>query len=343
MEGAEPGGITVFGGGGWGTALAVHLSGRGQKVALWVREPDVAEEMSRDRVNGRFLPGVHLPDGIRVINDLAEAAGLGSRMVVIAVPTHGIRGVLEKIGRKRRDDLVAVSVAKGFEVETLKRPSEVVSEVLGLDPGSVCVLSGPSHAEEVGRTVPTAIVAASTNPKTAIRVQEAFFSPRFRVYTHTDTLGVELGGALKNVIAVACGIGDGLGFGDNTRAVLMTRGLAEMTRLGMAMGAKRETFQGLAGLGDLIVTCGSELSRNRALGKRIGRGEKLSDILAGMTQVAEGVRASQAAVKLATSRKVSMPISQQVYAVLFEGRPVLEALDGLLSRGMRPEEDGEAR
>ena len=342
MTTGKMGRIAVIGGGGWGTALAVHLAKKGGDVSIWVREPEVAEQIGRDRENKQFLPGVPIPNVVRVTTDLEKALVGAPAIVVMAVPTHGIRGVLGRMSGLVKN-AVFVSVAKGFEVETLKRPSEVIGELTGTDSGQICIISGPSHAEEVGRGVPTAVVAACSSQETADTVQKAFFSPRFRVYTHSDTLGVELGGALKNIIAIACGIGDGLGFGDNTRAMLMTRGLAEMTRLGIALGARRETFQGLAGLGDLIVTCGSELSRNRKLGIRIGRGESLDNILSGMKQVAEGVKACQGAFKLAKDRDVVMPITQQLHGILFEGRQPQTALEGLLSREMRSEEEGGLR
>jgi len=338
---AQPGTpISVIGGGGWGTAIAAHLARKGALVSLWVREDEVAEQIRSGRVNTQFLPGVNIPASVEVIRDLKGAITAGTGFVVMAVPTHGMRGVLETIRKMAGPGTVFVSVAKGFEMETLKRPSELIHEVGGVPREKICVLSGPSHAEEVGREVPTAVVASSSDRGTADAVQTAFFSPRFRVYTNSDPLGVELGGALKNVIAIACGVSDGLKFGDNTKAALMTRGLAEITRLGVALGAKRETLWGLAGLGDLIVTCASELSRNRGLGLRIGRGEKPADILSGMKQVAEGVKACHGAMALAREKNVTMPITSQVYGMLFENRAPLEALEGLLSRGMRSEEEG---
>jgi len=332
--------IAVVGGGGWGTAIAVHLAQKGQKVSLWVREDEVAEQILRDRINNQFLPGVRMPDSIEVVRDLPSIINAEIKFVIMAVPTHGIRNVLDIIKGKAGPKSVFVSVAKGFEMDTLKRPSELINEVGKISLEKICVLSGPSHAEEVGRGVPTAVVAASLDRETSEETQKLFFSPRFRVYTNTDPLGVEIGGALKNVIAIACGVSDGLKFGDNTKAALMTRGLAEITRLGVALGAKRETLWGLAGLGDLIVTCASELSRNRGLGLRIGRGEKPSVILSGMKQVAEGVKACHGAIALSKIRNITMPISQQVYGMLFQDLAPMEALEGLLSRGMRSEEEG---
>lgn len=340
MSGQSAGHIAVIGGGGWGTALAVHLARRGNPVSLWVREKEVEEQILRERINTQFLPGVTIPESVEVTGETGNVIRPDTGFVVMAVPTHGMREVLEKIRGKAGPHAVFVSVAKGFEMETLKRPSEIINEVVGISSDKICVLSGPSHAEEVGREVPTAIVASSIDRKTADAVQNAFFSPRFRVYTNSDPLGVELGGALKNVIAIACGISDGLKFGDNTKAALMTRGLAEITRLGTALGAKRETLWGLAGLGDLIVTCASQFSRNRGLGFRIGSGEKPSEILSSMKQVAEGVKACHGAVALSRGRNVRMPITLEVYGMLFEDRPPMKALEGLLSRGMRSEEEG---
>ncbi len=331
--------VAVIGAGGWGTALASHLGRKGIQVFLWAREPEVVETITAKRENIQFLPGVNIPSSVTPTSDLGQALASSERYVVMAVPTHGMRGVLQNLRQLGATKHVVISVAKGFEVDTLMRPSQVIQQALDMPPESICVLSGPSHAEEVGREVPTAVVAASANVSLAAEIQQLFFSGRFRVYSHSDLAGVEYGGALKNVIAVACGVGDGLGFGDNTRAALVTRGLAEMTRLGCALGAKRETFWGLAGLGDLLVTCTSDLSRNRKVGRRIGAGERLDDILAGMVQVAEGIRACRAAVNLAASAGVVMPITQQLHAILFENRSPSQAMDELLSRNMRSEEE----
>ena len=332
--------ITVVGGGGWGTALAVHLAKKGYSVDLWVREPEVAAEIAERRTNSRFLPGVAIPPNVTADSDLGRVAKKEPCLIVMAVPTHGLRSVaVEMRGHFRYPLPVVVNVAKGLEVGSGMLPTAVLEEALGIAASGLCVLSGPSHAEEVGRGVPTAVVAASKRVEVAEKVQSVFFSPRFRVYSHDDVLGVELGGALKNIIAIACGIGDGIGFGDNTRAALMTRGLAEITRLGCALGARRETFWGLAGLGDLIVTCTSDLSRNRSLGKRIGQGESMQSIVSGMSQVAEGVRACQAAWQIARERGVAMPITEQAHGVLFENKSPSAALQDLLLREPRPEED----
>lgn len=329
--------VAVVGAGGWGTALSMVLAWKGTDVLLWAREPEVVDAISRHRENRLFLPGVEVPPNVTVTGDLSGIAGHAN--VVMAVPSHGLRDVASRLSGCAKAGTVFTSVTKGFEVGTGLRPSEIIRQVLDVSEEAVCVLSGPSHAEEVSRGVPTAVVAASAGAATAARVQKLFFAPRFRVYTHTDPLGVELGGALKNIIAIACGIGAGLGFGDNTQAALVTRGLAEITRLGCALGARRETFGGLAGLGDLVVTCTSRHSRNRRLGARLGAGETLDGILQGMADVAEGVRACQAAVGLARQRGVPMPITEEVHGVLFEGRRPAEALASLLSREARSEEE----
>jgi len=334
-----PARVTVVGAGGWGTALAVLLAGKGIPVTLWARRREIADQLARDRQNLRLLPGVVIPDLVEMTADPAAISGGPRQAIVLAVPTKGLRPACAMLGRWRESGAVLVSTVKGLEAGTQAFPSAVLAEALGARAAEIAVLSGPSHAEEVGRSMPTAVVAASAEPATAARVQQLFHTPVFRVYRATDVTGVEVAGALKNVIAIACGIAEGLGFGDNSRAALITRGLAEMTRLGMALGGRRETFQGLAGLGDLVVTCTSPLSRNRALGVRTGRGEKLADILSGMQQVAEGVEACRAAHALATARGIPMPITAQTHAVLFEDRPARQALEGLLAREPRSEEE----
>ena len=332
--------VVVIGAGGWGTALAVVLARKGLPVTVWALEPEVRKQVESSRENSSFLPGVPLPAGVSVTGSMADALATPARAIVMAVPTNHIRSVAPQLAAWRGCSSLVVSVAKGLETSTGLRPSEIISKAMGVGPDSLCVLSGPSHAEEVGRDLPTAVVAASASESTAKRAQMLFFSPRFRVYTNTDMVGVEIAAALKNVIAVACGISDGLGFGDNTRAALITRGLAEITRLGVELGGSRETFWGLAGVGDLVVTCTSKFSRNRGLGQRIGAGESLAAIQAGMKQVAEGVHAARAAQTMARSRSVSMPITEQVCAVLFDGKPAAAAMADLLAREMRSEQDG---
>lgn len=334
-----PARVAIVGAGGWGTALAVVLARRGHRVLLWARRPEIAEEIQRSRENSRLLPGVVLPEHIEVTSDLGRICAQRCSAMVLAVPTHGLRAVARQLNDWRNATSVLVSVVKGLESATTLRPSQVLHEVLHAAEHELCILSGPSHAEEVGREIPTAVVAASASPQCAQAVQQLFFTPRFRVYTHSDPLGVEWCGALKNIIAIACGIGTGLGFGDNTQAALMTRGLTEIARLGCALGARRETFGGLAGLGDLIVTCTSAHSRNRGLGLRIGKGEPLPRILGGIAHVVEGVEAARAAWKLAKERNIAMPITEQVHAVLFDGKPPSAGLHELLSREARSEEE----
>ncbi|HID11774.1 MAG TPA: NAD(P)H-dependent glycerol-3-phosphate dehydrogenase [Candidatus Latescibacteria bacterium] len=330
--------IAIVGAGGWGTALSVLLAWRGHEVYLWQREKDLAEEARSIRENRVFLPGVLIPERVKISWDMADAV-LDARMWVFAVPSQYMRSVARKVreiseGRGK----VVVSVAKGIEEGSLKRMSEVLLEELpGATPETLAVLSGPSHAEEVGRGMPTSVVVASKSQQTARAVQEAFFCPRFRVYTSDDVVGVELGGALKNVIAIAVGICDGLGLGDNARGALMARGLAEITRLGVAMGAQPQTFAGLSGVGDLIATCISRHSRNRYVGEQIGRGQKLEEVLGKMVMVAEGVRTTSAVRELAGRYGVEMPIAEKVYQVLFEGCDPKRAVEELMLRQPRPE------
>jgi glycerol-3-phosphate dehydrogenase (NAD(P)+) len=326
----------VIGGGAWGTALADLLARNGGSVRLWAREPDVVASIATARENARFLTGVRLSDGIRPTGDIGEAVA-GAELVVCAVPSEHLRTMVRALaGGIGRDTVVAVAT-KGIEPETLRLMTEVVAdEVPG---GAVVALSGPSFAAEVAARQPTAVVAAATDEAAAAVVQRAFASRQFRVYTHDDVIGVELGGALKNVMAVASGISDGLGLGFNSRAALITRGLAEMTRLGVALGAQAATFAGLAGLGDLVLTCTGPLSRNRSLGVEIGQGATLADALATRETVAEGVVTARSAWALAERAGVDMPIVRAVNRVLYEGRPAREAIAELMERELRAELD----
>jgi glycerol-3-phosphate dehydrogenase (NAD(P)+) len=326
----------VIGGGAWGTALADLLARNGGSVRLWAREPDVVASIATARENARFLTGVRLSDGIRPTGDIGEAVA-GAELVVCAVPSEHLRTMVRALaGGIGRDTVVAVAT-KGIEPETLRLMTEVVAdEVPG---GAVVALSGPSFAAEVAARQPTAVVAAATDEAAAGVVQRAFASRQFRVYTHDDVIGVELGGALKNVMAVASGISDGLGLGFNSRAALITRGLAEMTRLGVALGAQAATFAGLAGLGDLVLTCTGPLSRNRSLGVEIGQGATLADALATRETVAEGVVTARSAWALAERAGVDMPIVRAVNRVLYEGRPAREAIAELMERELRAELD----
>jgi len=333
--------IGVIGGGGWGTALSIVLESRGHAVRLWVYEADLAEQMGRSRVNERFLPEVKIPDAIQITSSLAEAAA-EAEMVLFVTPSHALRSTATKLGEEAKESLKRVEwvtvATKGLEGKTLLRMSEVLAETLpkGLNE-RIVVLAGPSHAEEVARRVPTLIVAASENAPLAAKAQEAFATEWLRIYSNDDLIGVEIGVALKNVIAIAAGIADGLGFGDSTKAALLTRGLAEISRLGEVLGARRETFAGLAGMGDLIATATSRHSRNRRLGEAIGRGATLAEALASSPMVVEGVATSEAAVGLGQRHGVELPIVEQVYAILYEGKSARTALRELLNRDLKAE------
>lgn len=327
---------TVLGLGGWGTALALILHQKGASVSLWGHDAAYAGEVGRSRDNRKYLPGVPIPEAVAVSSSpptLREAD-----LIVLAVPTQHIRAVLESLKSAWPvPSPPVVSAAKGIENGTLLTPTGIVREVLG--GVSVAVLSGPSHAEEVARGKPASVVAASEDEGLARRVQDAFMGDRFRVYTSRDVTGVELGGAVKNVIAIAAGICDGLQLGDNTKAALLTRGLVEMARYGAAHGADPMTLFGLAGLGDLITTCFSPYGRNLSVGRRIGTGERLDAILKGMVQVAEGVWTTRSLRQVALRRAVEMPITEAIHAVLFEGKPPREAVHDLMRREAKGEMD----
>lgn len=329
-----PGPVAVVGDGGWGTALALVLHGNGIPVRLWSRDAAYAAEMRATGANPRFLPGIPLPPGLHVTADAAEALD-DAWLAVSAVPTQHVRATWTTLAPALPRTTAVLSVSKGIEVGTLASPSVILREVLGRR--ALAVLSGPSHAEEVARGLPTTVVVASRNRDLARRAQSAFAADRFRVYTRTDVVGVEFAGAAKNVVALAAGIGDGIGIGDNGKAALITRGAAEIARLGTRLGGQRSTFHGLAGIGDLIVTCASSHGRNRAVGERIGRGETLADVLASMTMVAEGVPTTRSLVALARRRRVEMPIAEAVHGILFDDVPPLTALTELMRRALRDE------
>ncbi len=328
--------ITILGDGGWGTALSKILAENGHAVTVWGAFPDYLEELAKMRINHKFLPGVKLPTSIGYEPDMGKAVA-EAEMVVLATPTQFLRGVLNTFHpyfQVRRHLLV--NVAKGIEDKTLKRIGEITSEILG--PSAYAVLSGPSHAEEAARGVPTAVVAASAEPALAKTVCEAFMNRSFRVYTANDVIGVELGGALKNVIALAAGIIDGMELGDNPKAALLTRGIAEMGRLGRKLGGNPETFAGLSGIGDLIVTCSSRHSRNRHVGEELGRGRKLAEIIAAMQMsVAEGVKSAPGAKMLAERNNVQTPIIDQIYEVLYNDKSPEAAIDDLMQRDPKSE------
>lgn len=323
--------ITVVGSGGWGTALAIHLCKNGHEVTLWSHNPEKAASMTSTRVNP-MLPGAILPPELVCSGDPASVRGRD--MVVLASPSFPFRGVCQTIAPHLDRQSLLVSVTKGIEPETLLRMSQVAGEVTG---HTVAVLSGPSHAEEVARGIPTGCVAACGDKAAAELVQDAFMSDRFRVYVNPDVVGVELGGALKNVIALCAGISDGLGFGDNTKAMLMTRGLTETARLGLALGARRETFTGLAGVGDLIVTCTSMHSRNHRAGILIGQGVEPQEAVKQIGAVVEGFYAAKTALELAHKHGVEMPITEAAYAVLYEGMAPAEAMRQLMARDRKQE------
>ena len=335
--------VAVIGAGGWGTALSITAARAGCEVRLWSRNAAVAEEVNALRVNSAYLEGQAVPEGVRATCDAAEALR-GAELVVLAAPSHATRGILEGLRGQFEPGAVVVSATKGVEDETGRRMSEVVAEVLGRQSASrfVC-LSGPSFAQEVAAGRPTAVVAASADEELGRRVQSALSAQNFRVYTNPDVVGTELGGASKNVMALAAGMVAGLGLGTNSVAALVTRGLAEMTRLALAEGARPETLMGLAGLGDLVLTCTGSLSRNRHVGHELGRGRALADVLAGMREVAEGVRTTRAVRLLAARRGVELPITEEVHAVLYEGKAARDAVESLMARPLKDEFAGDER
>ena len=326
--------ISVLGSGSWGLALALLLHNNGHEVLLWSARPENARKLREKRENPDRLPGVRLPDEIDVLTDM-ERALKDVDVTVLAVASPYIRSTAHKMAPFVCKDQKIVNVAKGIEEKTLKTLSEVIEEEI--PQGNVAVLSGPSHAEEVGRGLPTTCVISAHSQETAEYLQSIFMSPVFRVYTTPDILGVELGGALKNVIALAAGTADGLGYGDNTKAALITRGITEIGRLGKKMGAQMETFYGLSGIGDLIVTCASKHSRNRKAGYLIGQGYTMEEAMKEVQMVVEGVYSTKAAVKLAQKYEVQMPIIEQVNAVLFEGKSAAEAVKELMLRDGKTE------
>lgn len=331
----EKGGrIAVIGDGGWGTTLAILLRKKGYKVGVWGPFADYLELLDKKRENPKFLPAVKIPSGISFSTDIRRVIE-GACLIVLAVPSHFLRSVLIKIKNQDLSPIPVLSAAKGIENETLMPMSEVIKDVLGIS--RLAVLSGPTISYEVARGIPTTCVVSSEDSALAQEVQDVFMSERFRVYTSSDVVGVELAGALKNVIAIACGISDGLGFGANTKAALLTRGLVEIARLGTAMGARPETFAGLSGLGDLVTTCVSPHGRNRWVGEQIGRGKKLKGILAKMEMVAEGVRTTKSAFILAQRHKVEMPITAEIFAVLYKDKDPLLAVNDLMLREKKAE------
>ncbi len=327
--------VAVLGAGGWGTALAVHLARAGHEARLWARDPALASDMQGRRANAVYLPNVVFPQRLRVTADLEDALG-GADFVVSAVPSHGTRQILRRVAPLLRERMTVVSATKGLEQDTLLRMSEVIEQELG-SRVHVAVLSGPSFAAEVARQLPTAVSVASRDPAVVEQVQADFRAPYFRLYGTCDVVGVEIGGALKNVIAIAAGVAEGLSLGHNALAGLITRGLAEITRLACAEGAQRETLAGLTGLGDLVLTCTGSLSRNRHVGIELARGRSLHDVLSSMKMVAEGVRTTEAALARGTRHGVELPITAQVAQLLGARKDARTALDELMLRPQRAE------
>ncbi|MEA4962017.1 NAD(P)H-dependent glycerol-3-phosphate dehydrogenase [Lutispora sp.] len=321
--------VSVIGSGSWGTANAISLAGKGLSVKLWVRNKELLETINEKRENITYLPDVLLPDRIQISNDL-EYCCRESDIIVLGTPSHAVREMVHNIRSYLNKEQVIVNLAKGIENDTLCRMSEVIEEYLPDNP--VAVLSGPNHAEEVARNIPSATVVSSKYKRVAEFIQETFMTPRFRVYTNPDIVGVELGGALKNVIALGAGISDGLGFGDNTKTALMTRGIVEIARLGVAMGARQNTFNGLSGAGDLIVTCTSMHSRNRRAGIAIGQGKTLEEVLSSTKMVIEGVRTTKSAYQLSKKIGIEMPITEEIYGVLFDDYEVRNSVINLMTR-----------
>jgi len=328
--------VTILGAGSWGTALAVAAARNGHAVVLWGRNEETMKSIQKTRENAYYLPGIHLPPNVEATADLEKALEK-AEVVFLVVPSSQIRSLCRQIKPYLKNGQYIINTAKGIEVETLKRLSEVIAEELAGLEYKFAYLSGPSHAEEVGRSLPTAIVASSKDPAAAAFVQDLMMSHDFRVYTNTDLLGVEISAALKNVIAMAIGIADGLGFGDNTMAALMTRGLAEVSRLGITAGAQPATFAGLAGIGDMIVTCTSKHSRNRKAGYLLGQGKELKEVVKEVGMVVEGIRATEAAKALSEKYDVEMPISRQMYEILFENKSAKEAVTYLMTRSKKDE------
>lgn len=324
--------IAVIGDGGWGTTVAILLANKGYDVTLWGAFPDYIALLKKERVNHKFLPGVKIPEKVSLTSDVRDIDK--DAMAVIAVPSKHLRQTIK--GFEGRIGKRAVSLTKGIEEGTLKRPSEIISEVLGCS--EITALSGPTISFEVARSLPTTAVAASESGAFAAEVQNIFTTPNFRAYTTADITGVELGGALKNIIAIAAGISDGMGLGVNAKAALLTRGLAEIIRLGLSLGARKETFFGLSGLGDLATTCMSSHSRNRWLGEEIGKGRKLKDVLKETEMVVEGVTTAASAYELSRKAGVEMPITEKIYELLYYDKKPKDAVRELMTRSLKPEE-----
>lgn len=326
--------VTFLGAGSFGTALSTLLGKNGCNVKLWDRNPSIVENININRENSKYLPNIKIPSNVKAYENIEEAL-VNSNFIVLAVPSHIIRTICKQIKKFVLKEQTIVCIAKGIEEESLKILSQVIEEELPQN--AVVMLSGPSHAEEVALDIPTVVVAASKHKKNAKLVQDLFMSSTFRVYTNSDLIGVEIGGAVKNIIALASGISDGIGFGDNTKAALMTRGMNEIIRIGTKLGGKKETFSGLTGIGDLIVTCTSMHSRNRRAGILIGQGIPIDEATNKIGMIVEGIRACKAFYKLKEKIGVSMPITDMLYKVLFEGKNPKEGVFELMSRDKKDE------
>jgi glycerol-3-phosphate dehydrogenase (NAD(P)+) len=331
--------IALLGAGSWGTTLAVLLANKNYQVRLWAHRPEFAALLQKERENRRYLKGVVFPENLQVVDNLPDLVSW-SRMIVTAVPSQAVRETVSGFSSSNLDGKILVNVAKGIELGSGKRMSEVLLEALpGLMSDQVAALYGPSHAEEVAKEQPTTVVASSSSLATAEKVQEVFHTSRFRVYVNTDIVGVEIAGSVKNIIAIAAGISDGIGFGDNAKAAIITRGLAEISRLCTRLGGDPMTISGLSGIGDLVVTCLSRHSRNRYVGEEIGKGRSLDDVISHMNMVAEGVLTSRSVYDLSRTLGVEMPITQAVYEMLFEKKPVEQATLDLMTRDPKAERD----
>ena len=326
--------ISIIGDGGWGTTLAIHLSRKKYPVTLWGAFEENIAQSAKSRENKKFLPGIKIPAQVRLTSDIDKAV-LFADLIVLSVPSEYLTGTLSKIQNTSYKGKIFVSVVKGIQPVTFKRMSEVIHEYLPKVP--LVVLSGPTIAGEVAQGIPTTAVAACKDHHLAVVIQKVFNSDSFRIYTNTDVIGVEFGGSVKNVIALACGICDGLKLGTNAKAAVLTRGLTEISRLGMALGARRETFYGLTGLGDLVTTCFSPNSRNRTVGEALGQGRKIKDVLGGMNAVAEGVVTAKAVYHLARKKKITIPIVTEVYKIIFENKPASKAMKDLMGRSLKSE------
>ncbi len=327
--------IAIIGDGGWGTALSIALFKKGLSVSLWGFFKSYVEEVAKSRENVKFLKGIKIPNGIN-ITPLLDKALDGANAVILAIPSKYFRSVLQQLKEVVQGNTIYISVTKGIEENTLMRMSEVIKDTMGSDK-KIVVISGPSIAIEVARGLPTTVVASSQDANLAKKVQSAIMSESLRVYTSDDLIGVELGGSLKNIIAIAAGISDGLGFGTNTKAAILTRGLAEISRLGVAMGARHETFSGLSGMGDLVTTCVSPYSRNRWFGEMLGKGKKVKDILKETEMVVEGVTTSKSAYELSDKYNVDMPITREIYNIIHNDKPPKDAVNELMLRSAKPE------